>query len=1095
MPRRPGITFETVTPSVPDTLPRMDVAGFVGFATRGPIDRPVPVEDLDRFRDVFGPPLKLVSEAASGRTRTAHLHRAVEAFFRNGGRRCWVVRVANDPEATATAQPVRRTSFPVPGVVSVESGHPQTVRARCYSASFDDRQVGTVLRRRLLPRLSSVKSRGQNASNVGQAGELTLTWSLEESGTAADGTLSSGDLLCLREHADRRFAKETALVGYAPVVCGQQPIPADMERSTFSLGSDELSVTVRAGPVHVFRRVPDRLAVPSTGTSVPETRQTSVEVEILGPSGVVGTVPGATLVRDIGDTYMADDPPRFRLLIDPSNLPAEAGSASLESRYVHVRESGDDRFGMLYLGAERRSGGDEVEYEVHDALWTAPGRDAGHLAASDDVDVEKVDFDLLTWKDQELRGRLKHLGFAESHPRSWTDLPVDDELFTPDHGEATFPDPGTLAAEVFEPRFPLAAPQSTTPEGAGVFVPLGMPNRPNWTRACGRISSSVQHSRLKRERVARFSPQVFVDSDLSGTRTSTLRREADDKIYLNNESATGLHSLWSISEVTLLSVPDAVHRGWRSMNWHDPTPPATPTFTGAEVRTDAPTPYVRLAWEVGRRGSGNAPTVQVQEAQEPTFEAPVVRYRGDDTTLERFVDDPPKTLYFRVRIVGENGPGGWSQTRRVDVPAPAFTACWARRPTVPDVDLYVDQEDGRWLRWIPVEDPDRSNLEYEVQVDTLPTFETTERVTGGPKLANDGIFPLRSDPPGAREQGPTDYLWHDVGVPATTPPVRYARVRARRPSSEAPLHSPWSRTVTITHPQQQKRPLISKADYNQPQADTPGEGRPGLFDVHRAMLRFAAARKDVLSVLSIPETDEAAEAHRHASRLRTPGAVLETQEVQTLSYGALYYPWLLSSVEDGRRLVPTPPCGAACGTIADRTLRDGAWMAPANRTLSSTRSVVPPPATAGPPRLNDQNVNVFTEGPGGVRTLTASTLARTADLEPISTRRLLILVRRLALREGPELVFENNTPLLRRRIAEQFDDLLRRLFERGAFAGERPAQGYRVVTGSSVNPPEQVERGRLVVELRIAPSRPLQFLTVRLVQRGDGTTVAVEPAV
>jgi phage tail sheath protein FI len=30
-----------------------------------------------------------------------------------------------------------------------------------------------------------------------------------------------------------------------------------------------------------------------------------------------------------------------------------------------------------------------------------------------------------------------------------------------------------------------------------------------------------------------------------------------------------------------------------------------------------------------------------------------------------------------------------------------------------------------------------------------------------------------------------------------------------------------------------------------------------------------------------------------------------------------------------------------------------------------------------------------------------------------------------------------------------------------------------------------VERGQLVVEVRVAPARPLEFITIRLVQRGE----------
>ena len=39
----------------------MDVAGFVGFAARGPMDIPVLVEDPVAFRDVFGPDLELAT--------------------------------------------------------------------------------------------------------------------------------------------------------------------------------------------------------------------------------------------------------------------------------------------------------------------------------------------------------------------------------------------------------------------------------------------------------------------------------------------------------------------------------------------------------------------------------------------------------------------------------------------------------------------------------------------------------------------------------------------------------------------------------------------------------------------------------------------------------------------------------------------------------------------------------------------------------------------------------------------------------------------------------------------------------------------------
>jgi uncharacterized protein len=62
---------------------RTDIAALVGLAERGPLDLPLPLESWAQFRAHFG-------EALPG----TYLADAVRAFFENGGRRVWVVRVA-----------------------------------------------------------------------------------------------------------------------------------------------------------------------------------------------------------------------------------------------------------------------------------------------------------------------------------------------------------------------------------------------------------------------------------------------------------------------------------------------------------------------------------------------------------------------------------------------------------------------------------------------------------------------------------------------------------------------------------------------------------------------------------------------------------------------------------------------------------------------------------------------------------------------------------------------------------------------------------------------------------------------------------------
>ena len=55
---------------------------------------------------------------------------------------------------------------------------------------------------------------------------------------------------------------------------------------------------------------------------------------------------------------------------------------------------------------------------------------------------------------------------------------------------------------------------------------------------------------------------------------------------------------------------------------------------------------------------------------------------------------------------------------------------------------------------------------------------------------------------------------------------------------------------------------------------------------------------------------------------------------------------------------------------------------------------------------------------------------------------------------------------------------------RGAFAGATPATAYQVVVSEKVNNFQSLEQGRFIVELRVAPSLPLKFVTVRLVNSG-----------
>jgi uncharacterized protein len=83
----PGVYYERVDASPGITAVRTDIAGFVGLASRGPLDTPVPIQSWRQYQSYFG-----------GFSGSAYLAYAVRGFFENGGQRCWVVRVASRAE-------------------------------------------------------------------------------------------------------------------------------------------------------------------------------------------------------------------------------------------------------------------------------------------------------------------------------------------------------------------------------------------------------------------------------------------------------------------------------------------------------------------------------------------------------------------------------------------------------------------------------------------------------------------------------------------------------------------------------------------------------------------------------------------------------------------------------------------------------------------------------------------------------------------------------------------------------------------------------------------------------------------------------------
>ena len=380
----------------------------------------------------------------------------------------------------------------------------------------------------------------------------------------------------------------------------------------------------------------------------------------------------------------------------------------------------------------------------------------------------------------------------------------------------------------------------------------------------------------------------------------------------------------------------------------------------------------------------------------------------------------------------------------------SFLDCATHVPATPVLEQIGDEESGSFtLAWSPTDVVDAA---YELQETTNTTDDSVaEALYAGPELQ----FSVYGRPRGT---------------------TLYYRVRA----VAAGLASGWSNWIVVRTTQTTRWVLDDPSLYG---------AATTLLPVQLALLRMCAARGDLFGVIALPEHYRERTAIAHVQALKSwSGRPRGSEPDPVFSYGACYHPWLFTSDPSNPAAIRrTPPDGAAAGIIALRSSRRGAWVAPANEPLKDVLQLDPPLGPDWYQALQDAQVNVVRHDPGGFLWLAADTLSDDPDVRPIGVRRLLQTLRRAALLHGARYAFEPSSDVFRRTVQRGFEQLLARAFALGAFAGATASDAYRVNAGSPPNTQASLDAGRLIVELQVAPSRPLAFLTVRLVRTGEGS--------
>jgi hypothetical protein len=161
----PGVYFEaTDQNSQALTVLRTDIAAFIGIAQMGPLNVPTPVNSWEQFQSVFGNYLP-----------NGYMAYCAQAFFENGGRTMYGVRVAASDTQTSTApgviQPADGFSSIVVSTQGFATGALATARQTATSAA-----VGTQPASRAASILTSVAGFPQGSVvNIQQSSPTAVT--------------------------------------------------------------------------------------------------------------------------------------------------------------------------------------------------------------------------------------------------------------------------------------------------------------------------------------------------------------------------------------------------------------------------------------------------------------------------------------------------------------------------------------------------------------------------------------------------------------------------------------------------------------------------------------------------------------------------------------------------------------------------------------------------------------------------------------------------------------------------------------------------------------------------------------------------------
>lgn len=206
-------------------------------------------------------------------------------------------------------------------------------------------------------------------------------------------------------------------------------------------------------------------------------------------------------------------------------------------------------------------------------------------------------------------------------------------------------------------------------------------------------------------------------------------------------------------------------------------------------------------------------------------------------------------------------------------------------------------------------------------------------------------------------------------------------------------------------------------------------------------------------------------------------------------YGALYYPWIKVYDPLTEKQEEKPPGGYVAGIYARSDIERGVHKAPANELVRGAVDLQFQITKQDQEILNPRGINVIRYFPGrGILVWGARTCITDPLWKYINVRRLFIFIEKSIERGTQYFVFEPNDEKLWARVRATITQFLTTVWKDGALMGTKVEEAFFVRCDRTTMTQDDIDNGRLICIIGIAPVKPAEFVIFRIAQWAGGSS-------